>query len=185
MSSFGLAPYTQAVQALEFWKAVTVDRSDFLERVIALLQDARTRFCVVGGVAVNAYAEPVVTLDLDIVVAVEDLTRAESLLREEFEVSDFPHSINVSAPGSDLRVQLQKDPRFFSFIDAAQPREVLGLTLPIAAAEDLLRSKVWAVQDPGRRASKRQKDLTDISRLLETHPHFRDLVPSEILKRLF
>lgn len=50
-----------------------VDRTDFLERVVALLQNAGIRYCVVGGLAVNAYAEPVVTLDFDITVAAEDL----------------------------------------------------------------------------------------------------------------
>src|SRR6266568_3266310 len=124
------------MQALEFWKAVKVDRSDFLERIIALLEKNRIRFCVVGGQAVNAYAEPVVSIDLDIAVAVEDLSRAETLLRESFSVREFPHSLNVAAAGSDLRV-------------------------------------------------KRQKDLADIARLLESHPHLRPLIPREILDRLF
>jgi len=165
------------VQALEFWKAVTVDRTDFLERIIALLEKNRIRFCVVGGQAVNAYAEPVVSIDLDIAVVVEDFARAENLLRETFEIRDFPHSLNVAAPGSDLRVQLQKD--------RAQNRNVLGLTLPVAAIEDVLRGKIWAAQDPGGRGSKRQKDLADIARLLESHPHLRPLIPREILDRLF
>lgn len=165
------------MQALEFWKAVTVDRTDFLERIIALLEKNRIRFCVVGGQAVNAYAEPVVSIDLDIAVVVEDFARAENLLRETFEIRDFPHSLNVAAPGSDLRVQLQKD--------RAQNRNVLGLTLPVAAIEDVLRGKIWAAQDPGGRGSKRQKDLADIARLLESHPHLRPLIPREILDRLF
>jgi hypothetical protein len=161
------------VEALGFWKTVTVDRTDFLERVIALLQSAHIRFCVVGGLAVNAYAEPVVTIDLDIAVALEDLARAESLLRDAF-----------AAPGSELRLQLQKDPRYFAFVDDAQPRNVLGLRLPVAKVEDVLRGKVWAAQDLERRASKRQKDLADIARLLEGYPHLRSLVPQEILSRL-
>src|SRR6266550_1782212 len=138
------------MEALEFWKAVTVDRTDFLERIIQLLQKSNVRFCVVGGLAVNAYAEPVVTIDLDLAVAVEDLARAESLLRDVFEVHEFPHSLNVSAPGSDLRVQLQRDPRYFEFVGAAMPHDVLGLTLPVARIEDVLRGKIWAVQDPQR-----------------------------------
>src|SRR6266581_2919102 len=138
------------MQALEFWKAVTVDRSDFLERIIALLEKNRIRFCVVGGQAVNAYAEPVVSIDLDIAVAVEDLSRAETLLRESFSVREFPHSLNVAAAGSDLRVQLQTDPRYPAFPDRAQDREMLGITLRVAAIEDVLRGKVWAVQDPER-----------------------------------
>ena len=49
--------------ALDFWKAVTLDRTDFLERLIHLFESAHVRFCVVGGIAVK-YAEPMVTFDL-------------------------------------------------------------------------------------------------------------------------
>jgi hypothetical protein len=43
---------------------------------------------------------------------------------------------------------------------------------------------VWAAQDPKRRPSKRQKDLADISRLLEAHPELRPSVPQDVLARL-
>lgn len=45
------------MQARAFWKAVTLDRADFLDRPIALLTEHGIRFCVVGGQAVNAYAD--------------------------------------------------------------------------------------------------------------------------------
>ena len=56
--------------------------------------------------------------------------------------------------------------------------------LPVAKIEDVLHGKVWAVQDPTRRASKRQKDLADIARLLETDPILREEVPDDVLARL-
>src|SRR5258706_16453079 len=40
--------------------------------------------CVIDGQAVNAYAEPLVSLDLDIVIEAEDLERVEALYREVF-----------------------------------------------------------------------------------------------------
>lgn len=55
----------------------------------------------------NAYVEPVVSLDLDLVVALEELERVDSLLQKRFRVDRFPHSLNVSLAGSDLRVQIQ------------------------------------------------------------------------------
>ena len=61
---------------------------------------------------------------------------------------------------------------------------MLGLSLPVAAVEDVLLGKVWAAQDPKRRPSKRQKDLADISRLLEAHPELRPAVPHDVLARL-
>jgi len=67
---------------------------------------------------------------------------------------------------------------------SASPREVLGIIMPVARLEDVLQGKVWAALDPTRRPSKRQKDLADIARLLEVHPHLKDQVPAEILARL-
>jgi hypothetical protein len=172
------------MRALTFWKRVVVDGSDMLERAVALLRDSGVPFCVVGGVAVNAYAEPVITLDLDIVVASEDVERIERAFRSEFKVERFPYSLNISGPGSKLRIQVQTDPRYAMFAQRAAERDVLGLVLPVADVEDVMQGKVWAVSDPTRRASKRQKDLADISRLLEVYPHLRAQVPADVLARL-
>ena len=90
----------------------------------------------------------------------------------------------VSSTGSDLRVQIQLDGRYQPFIARATEREILGERLPVAAVQDVLQGKVWAALDPERRASKRQKDLADISRLIEHHPELRSHVPQEILDRL-
>jgi hypothetical protein len=70
------------MRARAFWRAVTVDHSDVLERVLALLHERGARYCAIGGVAVNAYVEPLVTLDLDLVVAVSDWPAVESALLE-------------------------------------------------------------------------------------------------------
>jgi hypothetical protein len=172
------------MQAITFWKMVTMDRTGFLDRLIAMLETAGIRYCVVGGQAVNAYAEPVVSLDLDLVVAVDQLPRAEVLLTATFRVERHPHSLNISEPGSDVRVQVQTDPRYAAFVTRASSREVLGIRLPVAHIEDVLTGKLWAATDPARRASKRLKDLADIARLLEVAPHLRSLVPAEVLAKL-
>jgi len=172
------------VQALAYWKAVTQDRSDFLDEFLELLVKNGIRYAVIGGQGVNAYAEPLVSLDLDVAIATEDLDRVERLLSERFRVEQFPHSINVNAAGSQLRVQLQTDPRYAAFVTRATPREVLGVTLQVAAVEDVLQGKVWAFLDEQRRGTKRQKDLADIGRLIEAYPHLRSRVPAEVLNRL-
>jgi len=158
-----------------------MDRSDFLDRALAVLEEFD--FCVIGGVAVNAYSAPVVTEDL--AIAIRDLPRAETAFARHFEVRRFPHSLNVSASDSRLRLQVQTDPRYEDFVGRARVREVMELQLPVAAPEDVLQGKIWAVQDEGRRPSKRQKDLADISRLLESDPELRRRVPAEILSRLY
>jgi hypothetical protein len=54
----------------------------------------------------------------------------------------------------------------------------------VAAAEDVLTGKVWAWSDNTRRKSKRHKDLADIVRLVESHPHLRENLPAELLPEL-
>ena len=172
------------MRAQTFWKTVTMDDSDLLHSLISLLDENDVRYCVVGGQAVNAYAEHLVSLDLDIVIAAEDLERVIVLCQGAFTVERFPHSINLSKAESDLRVQIQIDPRYLSFLQHRSPRNVLGVALPVARVEDVLQGKVWAASDRTRRGSKRQKDLADIARLLEVHPQLRDQVPAEILDLL-
>ena len=137
------------MQARAFWRIVVADRSDFLDRVIGLLTDHKIAFCVLGGQAVNAYAEPVVSLDLDVVIAVDQLPEAEKLLSEEFRIERFPHSLNVSALGSDLRVQIQTDPRYAPFVARSTMRDVLGLHLPVAHVADILQGKIWGCNRSG------------------------------------
>ncbi len=161
-----------------------MDKSNFLESLIGLLAEHKIRYCVIGGQGVNAYAEPLVSLDLDLVVAVDQMEEVEKLLGAQFKIERFPHSLNVSEHGSQLRVQIQTDPRYFDFPSRSSEQEVLGLHLPVASIEDVLSGKIWAVQDPERRASKRRKDLLDIERLIEAHPRLRSNVPPEIIERL-
>jgi hypothetical protein len=92
--------------------------------------------------------------------------------------------LNVSAAGSDLRVQIQTDPRYFQFPQRAGVRDVLGVRLPVAAIEDVLQGKLWAATDRDRGPGNRRKDLLDIERILEGYPALRPQVPVEILDRL-
>ena len=172
------------MQALAFWKAVTEDRVEMLDRILELLDSRGVRYCLIGGQGVNAYVEPVVSLDLDLALASEEQPRIEALLQPPLVVRRFPHHLNVSQPGSDLRVQFQTDPRCADFVGRAEKRQVLGRELPVAAVDDVLRGKVWAAQDPERRASKRQKDLADIARLIEAFPELRAQVPAGVLAKL-
>jgi hypothetical protein len=170
--------------AQTFWRTVVADRTDFLGRLLDGLATRRIRYCVLGGQGVNAFVDPVVSLDLDIVIAVEQHQQVEEWLSREFQTERFAHTLNVSAPGSDLRVQLQTDPRYAPFVARATEREILGLRLPVAGLEDVLQGKLWAAQDSTRRPSKRQKDLADIARLLEAYPRLRPQVPPDVLARL-
>ena len=61
------------MDALTFWKTTTMDQANLLVRVIDVLNENGIRYCVIGGQGVNAYVEPLVSLGLDLVVAVEAL----------------------------------------------------------------------------------------------------------------
>ena len=172
------------MQAFTFWKTITMDQANLLESLISLLDEHGIRYCVIGGQAVNAYVEPLVSLDLDLAVALHQLGHVEELLSKYFVVKQFPHSLNVSLADSDLRVQIQTDERYARFVERASRREVLGVELPVADLEDVLQGKIWAAVDPQRRGSKRQKDLADIARILEKYPELRVQVPQEIRARL-
>ncbi len=171
--------------AKDFLKAVAKGRQDALQILLDVLAETGAGYCVIGGLAVNAYAEPVVSLDLDIVVEAEHIDKVvEAATARGLKVERFEHSINLTAPGSDLRVQLQTNERYQAFIPRAALREALGYRMNVAAVEDVLQGKVWAWQDRQRRPSKRQKDLADIMRLIESNPALESRLPADVRARL-
>ncbi len=161
-----------------------MDDTNLLEKLIALLDENGIQYCAIGGQAVNAYVEPLVSLDLDLAVAFHQLDLVEGLLNKNFNLTRYPHSLNITQPGSDLRIQIQTDARYAEFVNNAIPREVLGRQMPVARLEDVLQGKIWAVQDPEWRGSKRLKDLADIARIIEKNPNSRTQVPEPIQAQL-
>jgi hypothetical protein len=168
-----------------FLNGVTRSQEDAVQLLLSLLQETACSYCVIGGLAVNAYAEPVVSLDLDIVVVADRLADLQAAaLAAGMKAERSEHRLNLSLARSDLRIQIQTDPRYQEFIPRAQPREVLGYQMVVAGLRDVLRGKVWAYSNQTRRASKRHKDLADILRLVETHPELEADLPADIAARL-
>lgn len=168
----------------EFLNKVANGKDDFLQSFINILHKNRIKFCAIGGLAVNAYTEPVVSLDLDVVIVSQKLDNLISALKKRFKVEEFPNSINVSEKQSALRIQIQTDQRYQPFIERASVKNVLGYKIPVATIEDVFQGKVWAASDETRRPSKRQKDLADILRLIEVKPSLKNLLPDKLKKRL-
>ena len=167
----------------DFLKFVTGGRLDIVGLLLELLSESAGNYCVIGGLGVNAYVAPVVSLDLDIIVvssAIEDLIKRA--LKVGFTVEKFEHSINLAHKDSDLRIQIQKDPRYQDFLGRATKREVLSYQMNVAALKDIIQGKLWAYLDTTRRKSKRQKDLADIFRLVEEYPELVTLLPKEVAK---
>jgi len=168
-----------------FFNSVANGEIDIVSILLSLLEQTGSLYCVIGGLGVNAYAEPVISLDLNLVVVSDHLSDVRTAAESKgMKVEEFEHSINLSMRGSDLRIQLQTDPRYQDFLSRCEQREVLGYNMSVASVEDVLRGKVWAYCDDTRRKSKRQKDLADIMRLAETHPELRSRLPPEIASQL-
>jgi len=161
----------------EFFDAVSNGGDSVLAQILGLLKQARAGYCVIGGLAVNAYVEPVVSLDLDMVVVTDALDHFLLLAAKQFKIKRFPHSINLTAGKSDLRIQIQTDSRYVDFIARASRKRVLGHTMRVASLDDVFQGKLWAYADTRRRGSKRQKDLADLYRLAEAFPRLKRLLP--------
>jgi hypothetical protein len=168
----------------EFFNTVLNGSEDVLQLFLSAVSSAGVGYCIIGGLAVNAYAEPVVSLDLDVVVTAEDIERVCMGVQGQFKVERFAHSVHLSSQKSSLRIQLQTDPRYLDFVGRAATHTVLGYKMRVASIEDVLQGKIWAYLDEDRRKSKRQKDLADIARLVEAFPHLEERLPEAIQKTL-
>ena len=138
-------------------------------------------YCLIGGLAVNAYVEPVYTLDADIAVVGTRLAELSAHLeQQEFKVQAHRDSVNATGKASQLRVQFTADERYQQFLTRAVDAEVLGIRVKVASLEDVAQGKLWAWSDPQRRLSKRKKDELDLIRLAETYPHLKAEYPGEL-----
>jgi hypothetical protein len=164
----------------KFLNALANGKVDVIKEFLDLISELNIDYCMIGGLAVNAYAEPVVSMDLDLVLTLADRDKMIEAAKSKFKVENYSHSINLTHPQSDLRIQIQTEPRYQYFIANAVMKQVLGYDLRVAKLEDVLQGKLWAYQDEERRKSKRQKDLADIMRLVETHQHLYDLLPEKV-----
>ena len=168
-----------------FLNAVGKGKIDILQIFLKILKETKSPYCIIGGLAVNAYVEPVVSLDLDMVVALEDVEEVcKTAIHKGLKIKKFEHSLNLTSPKSDLRIQLQTDERYQEFISRSKTKQILGYRMKVAIMEDILKGKIWAYMDEQRRKSKRQKDLADIMRLVEAYPALKRQIPSGIKREL-
>jgi hypothetical protein len=168
--------------AKQFYDWQTSGGTDDVMRLVDVLERADVAWCAIGGVAVNHWAEhPMVTQDVDLVVATEFIERAVVLLEEAgFRSERFAWSVNFRGRSS-LSIQLSTEDFYREYPSRAVPADVHGILMRVASLRDTLKGKIKAWSEPQRRQSKRIKDLADIARLIETHPELWDDLP-DILK---
>jgi len=172
------------VTAVEAYELTTQGGATDFARLIAACESFGP-YCLIGGLAVNCYVEPVYTLDADLVVIAASLPNLSARLREQdFKIEEHPHPVNALAPGSQLRIQFSTDPRYQAFVARAVEARVLGVPVRIASLEDVTQGKLWAYGDPRRRLSKRKKDELDLIRLAEAYPELKTRYPAELQQQI-
>ena len=169
----------------QFYDWQTVGGAGDVMRLVAVLEKLDLPWCMIGGLAVNHWAEePMVTQDVDIVIAMDQVDAAVKALEEAgFKSKRFDWSVNLTGE-SKVSIQISTEDMYREFPARSVPADIHGILMRVAALEDTMAGKLSAYSDPQRRASKRQKDLADIARLIESHPALRAKVPEAILKRL-
>ena len=171
--------------AKKFYDWQTVGGTDDVMRLVDCLERADIAWCAIGGVAVNHWAaEPMVTQDVDFVVATDAIDRAvEVLAAAGFRSEKFPWSVNFRGH-SKVSLQLSTEDFYRDFPSRAVPADVHGILLRVASVEDTLAGKMKAWSDEQRRQSKRIKDLGDIARLIESHPLLWDSLTDELKQKI-
>jgi hypothetical protein len=154
-------------------------------RLVEVLERIEIPWCMIGGLAVNHWAEePMATADVDVVIAherVEDAVRA--LEAAGFTAKRFQWSVNLQST-SQLSMQISTDEMYREFPSRSIPADVHGILMRVASLEDTLAGKIAAWKDTELRPSKRQKDLLDIMRLVESHAELRQALSQDVLEQL-
>lgn len=169
----------------QFYDWQTAGGANDVMRMVDALEQAELPWCAIGGVAVNHWArEPMVTRDVDFVVAVDRIERAIRVLTDAgFVAERHEWSVNFRSE-SQVSLQLSTEDFYRDFPARSVPADVHGILLRVASLEDTLAGKIKAWSDPGRRPSKRIKDLSDMARLVESHPGLRTTLPESVRKAL-
>ena len=169
----------------QFYDWQTAGGGGDVMRLVDILERAEAAWCVIGGLAVNHWAqEPITTADVDLVITSDKLEPVVRALEEAgFQAERFEWSVNLKRQ-SGVSVQISTEAVYQSFPARAVPADVHGILMRVASLEDTLQGKLLAWRDAHRRPSKRQKDLLDITRLVEVHPQLQARLPADVAQRL-
>ena len=153
--------------------------------LVETLEQREIPWCMIGGLAVNHWAEePMATADVDLVIAAGRVAEAvEALKKAGFKAKRFAWSVNLKGR-SKVSVQISTEKFYQEFPQRAVAADIHGILMRVASLEDTLQGKIAAWRDRERRPSKRQKDLTDILRLIEAHPRLKKSLPADVVKHL-
>jgi hypothetical protein len=177
---------------IELYDGVIMEGTSDLFFVADTLRRHNAGWCLIGGMAINAYVTPLYTADCDLVVVAAALAAVlTDLAAADWRIKEFPFSVNAQRrlkrdekSTHKLMVQFTRPERYQPFADRAVLRPVFGRDLPVASIPDLVQGKLWALADPSRRESKSLKDTLDVLRLAEEYPELVEpLLPKDLRAR--
>lgn len=147
---------------------------ELLEKIIRILDLMHVPYMLSGSVAMNLYAEPRTTQDIDLIIELlpEDVPNLVKLLGKEFYFSseamydaiDHLGMFNIIDYQSGMKVDMiMRNKDIFEQVkfQNRQKTNYLGIELWIIRLEDLVISKLRWIQDVHS-----SKQITDISNLL-------------------
>lgn len=147
-----------------------------LRDIVTRLDAAGIDYMLTGSVALNCYAQPRMTRDIDLVVAfyLKDAERIHDILGQDYYVSEHAAREAVSNQGSfnaihqttlikvDFMVRKQEDYRVHEFTRRHRLK-VADFEVWVVSKEDLILSKLhWA------RESHSERQLADVENLIAT-----------------
>ncbi len=169
----------------QFYDWQTAGGGGDVSLLVETLERLEIAWCMIGGLAVNHWAtEPMATADVDVVIAAEQIEQAVKALQGAgFKAKKFKWSVNLTGR-SKVSVQISTEKVYHEFPGRSVPADIHGILMRVASLTDTLTGKLLAYRDRERRPSKRQKDLTDIMRLVEAHPKLKKLLPADVAKKI-
>src|SRR3989442_10677791 len=169
-SSIVLPPrIVRSLEILDFQNALAGRGRGNLEetfrRFIAVLERVGTRWALVGAHAVNFFARPRATIDMDFVVDARKLRVLLDAVRAEFgeiETVDLGGALRIANLSVDL-IRSDNHTLFRLGLDLAEEREGVRLRPP----EPLVVRKFLAAVSPWRNVADRKQDEADLLRLVQ------------------
>ncbi len=80
----------------EFFKKLTNSEFDIIKEIIGIIEKNKIDYCVIGGMAMNAYCDPLLTLDFDIVVEKDKLKGLRKILKDKgFKIKSYPFTYEI------------------------------------------------------------------------------------------
>lgn len=150
-----------------------MDFEKTLKLLIADFNKEGVRYALIGGFGLGVHGVARTTIDLDFLIAREDIHRIERIMKK-YDYRSVFISENVSQYVSDVKTFGRVDflhafrSHSLKMLERATNRTVFGggLSVKVLRPEDIIGLKVQAwVNDPSRKT----KELADIAALMQLH----------------